>query len=183
MQTDRHSWWRTLIPYVLTAAVAIAGSLLIQATLLRPSVPTITVPTAQPTLAASPLPQATAAPAGTAAPAPAAEIVRQEIEDLRYGQSQLWTAIYLSRALSQVSDAEATLRDNDLASVDQTLIAIDDSLALAYERADTPVKDPIEQLRRRTDEIREDLFLRPEGMDRRLAELRGLILALIEARQ
>jgi hypothetical protein len=109
--------------------------------------------------------------------------VRQELIDLHAEDDRLWSAVYLVRALSQVADAEAMLRANNLERVDQLLIAVDDSLALAYERADDAAKDPIEQLRREASALRDDLYLRPEGMDERLATLRQTILALIEERR
>jgi hypothetical protein len=116
-------------------------------------------------------------------PAPEAAIIRQDIADLRAGQDELWTAIYLSRAISQISDAEAMLRANNLAGVEQVLIAVDDSLALAYAYADRSVQSPIEQLRRTIDSMRDDLFLYPEQMDERFTRLRQLVLTLIEQRK
>ncbi len=176
-------WWRAALPFALTALAAIGVSLVLQATLLRPAPLTVVIPTRVPaTPAPTPVPPTPPpTPAASGDQAPAIAILRQEIADLRAGQNQLWTAIYLAKALNLVSDAEATLRDNDLAGVDQRLVAADDSLALAYERAGVALKDPIEERRREIDRLRDDLFLRPEGMDGRLALLRSLILALIEA--
>lgn len=96
---------------------------------------------------------------------------------------RLWTAVYLARSMNQIADAEAALRTNDLEAVEQLLVAVDDSLALAYERAADPDKDPIEQLRRDVGEIHNDLRIRPEGMDIRLRRLRQRILTLIEERR
>jgi hypothetical protein len=166
---------------MLTAVVAVAASLAAQAALPRPTPPAGAPPTSVPTLVApSPLPTPTPTPA--LAPPPSTDIVRQELIDLHAEDDRLWSAVYLVRALSQVADAEAMLRANDLERVDQLLIAVDDSLALAYERADDAAKDPIEQLRREVSALRDDLYLRPEGMDERLATLRQTILALIEER-
>jgi hypothetical protein len=126
----------------------------------------------------------TAAPTSLpAAPAPAPDIIRQELADLRFEDSRLWAAIYLSRAISQVSDAEAQMRADDLESVAQSLVAVDGSLELAYERADESIKSPIAQLRRDAGTIRDDLYVRPEGMDARLTRLRQTILALIGERR
>jgi hypothetical protein len=171
------------LPFALTALVAVGVSLALQATLLRPAPLTVVIPTRVPaTPAPTPVPPThPPTPAASGDQAPTIAILRQEIADLRAGQDQLWTAIYLAKALNLVSDAETTLRDNDLAGVDQRLVAADDSLALAYERAGVALKDPIEERRREIDRLRDDLFLRPEGMDGRLALLRSLILALIEA--
>jgi hypothetical protein len=174
--------WRALLPYLATAAAAVALSLALQMALFpRPSAPppapTLTTPTPRPTIAPT-------RPPATAAPAPplAAGITNQELADLRAEDDKLWTAIYLSRAISQIAEAEGSMRSNDLGSVDQSLIALDDSLALAYGRAADAQADPIDQLRRDASAIREDIYLRPEGMDARLARLRQTILALIEER-
>ncbi|HWQ14213.1 MAG TPA: hypothetical protein VNL77_15550 [Roseiflexaceae bacterium] len=171
--------WRTLLPHLLTAAAAVALSLGIQAALSGPAAPapapTLTAPTARPT------PPPTRQPTPPPAQPPLSQgITSQEIAALQAEDDRLWTAIYLSRAISQIAEAEADLRANDLAAVDQALIAVDDSLALAYRRASDSQSDPIAQLRRDTSAAHEDLFLRPEGMDARLARLRQTILALIE---
>lgn len=172
---------RRILPHVITAVVAVAASLLIQATLTRtaaPPAPTLTPPTPRPTVAPTEAPATSA----TAAPPLSAGITSQELADLRAEDDKLWTAIYLSRAISQIAEAEAAMRANDLAAVDQSLIAVDDSLALAYGRANDAQSDPIDQLRRDASAMREDLYLRPEGMDARLSRLRQTILALIEER-
>lgn len=178
----RRSWWRAAFPFVLTAAITLAVVLGLQQTILRPPSQVIIVPTRQPAPteipAPSPQPQPTIATGSI--PESDATILRQDLADLRAGQNEIWTAIYLSRAISQISDAEASLRGNDLQSVDQVLIAVDDSLALAYDRADSSVQSPIEQLRRTIDSMRDDLFLYPEQMDERLTRLRQFVLALIE---
>jgi hypothetical protein len=183
---SRPSWRRWLfavLPHILTAALAVAIGFALQATLLRPAGPAFVVPTpAQPAPTTAPAP--TAAPASTGgAPAPAPDIVRQELLDLRAEDDRLWAAVYLARAISQVSDAEAQMRANNLESVAQSLVAVDGSLELAYVRADESIKSPIEQLRQRTSGIHDDLYVRPEGMDARLAELRQTILTLIGERR
>ncbi|NWG20744.1 MAG: hypothetical protein HXY39_10500 [Chloroflexi bacterium] len=129
-------------------------------------------------------------PAGAATPFPAptepplaAALSRQELIDLRAQDDRLWAAIYLIRALSQAADAETSLRANDLAGVEQTLTALDESLAQAYARAADPDRNPIDQIRRDASAMREDLYLRPEGMDARLARLQQAIVTLIEARR
>ena len=184
--TDRPSWRRWLLavlPHILTLALAVAIGFALQAALLRPAEPTFVAPTpAPPTPTAVPAPTAAPAPTG-GAPALAPDIVRQELLDLRAEDDRLWAAIYLARAISQVSDAEAQMRANDLEHVAQSLVAVDGSLELAYERADESIKSPIEQLRQRTSGIHDDLYVRPEGMDSRLAELRQIILTLIGERR
>lgn len=91
--------------------------------------------------------------------------------------------MYLSKAISQIADAEAALRTNDRQSTGQALLLVDDSLALAYARADDSLKNPIEEFRRETSRIHDDLYLRPEGLDTRFAKLRQGILTLVEAKQ
>jgi hypothetical protein len=172
-----------VLPHIFTAALAVAIGFALQAALLRPVEPAFVVPTSgPPTSTTAPAPTAAPAPTG-AAPAPAPDIVRQELLDLRAEDERLWAAVYLARAISQVSDAEAQMRANDLEHVAQSLVAVDGSLELAYERADESIKSPIEQLRQRTSNIHDDLYVRPEGMDSRLAELRQIILTLIGERR
>ena len=172
-----------MLPHILTIALAVAIGFALQQALLRPAQPAFVVPTsAPPTPTAALAPTVTPATTG-AAPAPAPDIVRQELLDLRAEDERLWAAVYLARAISQVSDAEAQMRVNDLEHVAQSLVAVDGSLELAYERADESIKSPIEQLRQRTSGIHDDLYVRPEGMDGRLAELRQTILTLIGERR
>lgn len=101
---------------------------------------------------------------------------------MRADVDQLWSAMYLSRAISQIADAEATLRSNDWQNTGQALLLVDDSLSLAYDRAADSAKDPIEELRREVNQIHDDLYTRPEGLDTRLVKLRQHILTLVEAR-
>lgn len=174
------SFWRAFLPFLLTTLVAVGLSISGQIWLIQQMRPVIVVPTALPT--ATPPP--TALPTATSLPLPPPDqaIVRQELADLRAEQRQLWTAIYLSRALNQIADAETVLDSNDLNAVEQALLAVDDSLSMAYERADSSVQTPIEQLRREIDSIRDDLFLYPEQIDARLTRVRQFILTLIERR-
>jgi hypothetical protein len=136
------------------------------------------MPSPAPTIVvgATPSPQPTEAPL-------AAAVTRQELIDLRAQDDRLWAAMYLMRALNHLADAEASLRMNDFARVEQTLTTIDDALAQAYARAADADRDPITQIRRDIGIIREDLYLRPEGMDMRLARVRQTIMTLIEARR
>jgi hypothetical protein len=171
------------LPHLLTALIAISISLAIQAALPRPVAVALPTPTAA---IATPSPAATIAPTTPPAPTvlpPASGITRQELLDLRAEDDQIWSAIYLSRAISQIADAETAMRINDLERTDQMIIAMDDSLALAYARTPDALRDPIAQLRRDAGVLREDLFLRPEGVDARLARLRQTLLALIAQRR
>jgi hypothetical protein len=174
-------WARAALPHLLTAVLAIAVSLAAQALLVRPAEPTVIVPTSAPP-SAPPAPTLAATPASTA-PAPAPDIVRQELIDLRAEDDRLWAAVYLTKAISQVSDAESQMRANDLGNVAQSLVAMDGSLELAYERADESIKSPIAEMRRAAGALHDDLYVRPEGMDTRLAVLRQTILALVGERR
>lgn len=170
-------WGRVILPHIATAIVAIAVSLAAQFWWVPPPQPTVIVPTSPP-FTPMPLPTATTAPVSTA-PAPAPDIVRQELIDLRAEDDELWAAIYLAKAVSQVSEAENQMRSNDLNSVAQSLVAVDGSLELAYEHANEAVKNPIAELRRYAGTLHDDLYVRPEGMDARLVVLRQTILALM----
>jgi hypothetical protein len=174
-------WPGAVLPHILTAVLAIAVSLAAQGMLVRPATPAFIVPTPAPP-APSPPPTVTPAPAN-AAPPPAPDIVRQELIDLRAEDDRLWAAVYLAKAISQVSDAESQMRTNDLENVAQSLVAVDGSLELAYERADESIKNPIAELRRTTGALHDDLYVRPEGMDARLVVLRQTILVLVGERR
>jgi hypothetical protein len=174
-------WLLAGLPFLVTAALAVAISLGLQ-TLLQPTGPTFVVSPTAPAPASGGAP--TAAPGPTSSvPAPAPDIVRQELLDLRAEDDRLWAAVYLARAISQVSDAEAQLRANNLENVAQSLVAVDGSLELAYERADESAKSPIAELRRTAGVLRDDLYIRPEGIDARLTVLRQTILTLIGERR
>ncbi len=169
-----------MLPYASTALVAIVLSVAVQQALApRASAPV----DAAPTQVATPTPPAASPTVSPTPDLPLAEgISRQEVADLRAAIDQLWSAMYLSRAISQIADAEATLRSNDRQSTGQVLLLVDDSLALAYDRAANSAKDPIEELRREVNQIHDDLYMRPEGLDMRFVKLRQNILTLVEAR-
>ncbi len=187
-QPGRVHLLRAALPHAITALVAVALTLSIQRLLWAatfgqsPAVlqaASITpVPSPMPTSAVS----APSSPQSTEASL-AASLTRQELIDLRAQDEQLWAAMYLMRALHHLDDAEMSLRTNDFARVEQTLAAIDEALAQAYVRAAEADRDPIMQIRFDVGSIREDLYLRPEGMDIRLARVRQSIMTLIEARR
>ncbi len=182
---------RAALPHIATAIVAIATSLLVQrASVPQPPAvarPATAVPSATPQAADAATPAPSPLPATPAPATPTAQVLagvsRQDLIDLRAENEQIWVALYLSRAISQIADAEVALRVNDLRSVDQVLIAVDDSIALASEHAAPNRRDPVMQLRRDLSGMREDLYLRPEGMDARLTRLRQTILVLIDVGQ
>ncbi len=156
-------WARAAWPHLLTAALAIAISLAAQALLVRPAEPTVIVPTSAPP-APTPAPTATAcAGQHRASPSPRYRPPGAD-RSARRGRSP-GAAVYLAKAISQVSDAESQMRTNDLGNVAQSLVAVDGSLELAYERADESIKSPIAEMRRTAGSLHDDLYVRPEGMD------------------
>lgn len=115
----------------------------------------------------------------TAVPQVVADISRQELLDVKAETQALWSAVYLSRALLHVSDAELALQRNDTTRVEQVLLLLDDALQQASAYANGVLRDPIEQLRRDVIGIRQDLYARPDGLDVRLQRLRQSLLTLI----
>ena len=124
---------------------------------------------------------ATTIPAVTATPAPplVQEISRQEILDVKADTAALWCAVYLTRALAHASDAEAALARNDLTGTAQMLLLMDDALQRAAVTATSAVRDPIEQIHRDIVAVRQDLYVRPNGLDVRIKRLRQSLLTLI----
>lgn len=171
-------WLRVLLPHIVTFVAAVGATLaLLPLVSAGPeiAVPT-TVPTAAPSARPTPLPQPP-----TALPL-AAGISQQELADIRAEADRKQAQIYLLMAIVQMDDAQAALRTNDMASADQSLVAIDNSLNLAYmryERAGDSARDAVAQRRVEVGKMHDDLYLYPEGMDQRLDTLRQLTLALI----
>lgn len=173
---------RAAAPFALTAAIAVALSFATQLLWPPTAQPAIAVPTAGP--AAAPTNAPTPRPIATAPTAPplAQGITQQELADARAEADRQQAQIYLLLAVAQIADAEAALRANDLANVDQSLVAIDSSLQLAYaryERAGDSARDAVAQRRMEVGKLHDDLYLYPEGMDQRLNRLRQLMLALV----
>jgi len=178
------------LPFVITALAAVALSLLLQLLFLHPSPAVLPVPTS---LASTPAPPTSVSAAPTARPnaAPTAlplaqGISEQELADIRAEGDRKQAQIYLLLAIVQIDDAETALRSNELASVDQSLVAIDNSLNLAYaryERAGDSARDAVAQRRIEVGKLHDDLYLYPEEMDQRLDTLRQLTLALITEQQ
>jgi hypothetical protein len=170
---------RTIAPHALTALCAVAVSALVTSLTITPEA--VTAPTVITVIVGAPTvhPTAIPRPSDTAEPAVAAGISRQELLDLRAEDDAIWAALYLVRAISHADDADAALRVNALAEVDQALIAVDDALSLARSRAVGAARDPIDQLRRDVGTMREDMYLRPEALDGRIGRLRQAMLTLI----
>ena len=176
---------RAALPFVLTALAAAALSLAAQNFLFQPAQPAIVVPTSAPAPPATTIP--TARPILTSTALPLSQgITQQELADVRAEADRKQAQIYLLLAVVQIDDAELALRSNELASVDQSLVAIDNSLQLAYtsyEHAGDSARDAVAQRRMEVSKLHDDLYLYPESMDQRLGQLRQLVLALITDQQ
>jgi hypothetical protein len=182
LRTSRLGWLRAALPHVITFVAAVVVTLGAQLLLPR-SLPDFVVPTPAATNPPAPV-------APTARPTPPVAttlplsqgITQQEIADVRAEGDLKQAQIYLLLAIVQMDDAQAALRSNELASVDQSLVAIDNSLNLAYtryQRAGDSARDAVAQRRMEVGKMHDDLYLYPEGMDQRLDTLRQLTLALI----
>ncbi len=177
------------LPYLITAVAAVLLSLAAQA-LLFPRAPApsaaITAPAPTDPAPTDPAPTATlpapATPGPTATPgaAPPEGVLRLDILDLQEEDRQLWSALYLLRAASQIDDAIVALQQNDLDEADRTLLTAYRSLDRAYAFSAEQEKGPIDTFRLQLSQGRDDLRLRPEGLDRRLRQLRQLILSLVD---
>jgi hypothetical protein len=106
--------------------------------------------------------------------------ISQQLTLLQHEISNLWSAYYLARAASQLADAEAALRINDLNEVEQVLITVDASLDRAYDRSTEQHKGPINEFRMQIGRMYENLRIRPEGMDQQLRRLRQSMLSLVD---
>jgi len=174
-----------LLPHAITAIVAIAASLgvlILLSPQILPAAPAPTATLAPPTVVPSPRPTARPTPPQSTALPLSQGISQQELADIRAEGDRKQAQIYLLLAIVQIDDAEAALRSNELASVGQSLVAIDNSLDLAYtryERAGDSARDAIAQRRIEVGKMHDDLYLYPEGMDVRLSTMRQLTLALI----
>lgn len=181
------------LPYIATAVAAVLLSLLLQALIWpRPTLsPAVLLPSATLTSTASaatssptarPTSASPTAPVASPAPTPAgdARVLRLELLDLEEQNRQLWSALYLLRAATQIDDAVAALQANDLAEADRTLLTAYRSLDRAYAFSAEQEKGPIDTFRLQLSAIRDDLGLRPEGADRRLRQLRQLMLSLVD---
>lgn len=176
------------LPFLVTAGAAVLLSLLLQFWLFpRPPAAPVVSPTATPsatvpsaTPPSQPPPLTPVAPAPTIAPA-AESLLRLEVLDLQAENRRLWSTIYLLRTVAQLDDALVSLQANDPAETDRILVAAYRSLDQAYAFSAEQEKGPLDTFRLQLSLIRDDLRLRPEGLDRRLRQLRRLVLSLVDA--
>ncbi len=174
--------FRALLPHMLTATLAVAVSLLLQALLWPRASTTGLAPTA-PVAVPSPsmdviIPTPVASPVATTLPNDS--VLRLEILDLEAQDRQIWSALYLLRAANQIDDAVFALQGNDLVEADRTLLSAYRSLDQAYTYSAEREKGPIDTFRLQLSQIRDDLHVRPERIDRRLRQLRQLVLSLVD---
>jgi len=108
-------------------------------------------------------------------------VLRLEVLDLEAEDRRIWGALYLLRAASQIDDATTALQSNDLDEVNRILLNARRSLDRAYSASAEQEKGPIDTFRLQISQIRDDLHVRPEGLDRRLRQIRQLILSLVDA--
>lgn len=133
-------------------------------------------PTQHVTVSPSPHPQSDMAMTATVETA-------QQMDELQVELQKLWSAYYLARAASQLADAEAALRVNDLAEVEQIFVTVGISLDFAYERSSEQLKGPISDFRLQVGKMHEDVYVRPEHMDVRVRRLRQSMLSLVDEEQ
>jgi biopolymer transport protein ExbB/TolQ len=106
--------------------------------------------------------------------------LRLALLDLEAADRRLWSAIYLLRAASQIDDAVAALQSNDIDEVDRILLNARRSFDRAYTFSAEQEKGPIDTFRLQLGQARDDLHIRPEGLDRRLRQIRQLVLSLVD---
>lgn len=168
------------LPYGATAVVAVLCSVIIQIALSPASAPT--TPQDSSTSASQPVPTETVTPTVLIpSTLPANESgLRLAILDLEATDRRLWSAIYLLRAASQIDDAVVALQSNNVDEVDRILLNTRRSFDRAYVFSAEQEKGPIDTLRLQVGQARDDLHLRPEGLDRSLRQIRRLVLSLVD---
>jgi hypothetical protein len=173
----RRRWIRRASPFaahLLTAVAAVLMSVLI----IRP-LPTTSLPA--PTAAVRVTPVVLPTPQPTAAlPISDTAQLQLDLRSLQSDRDQLWSAVYLLRAAVLLDDAAAALVLSDRSEADRALLAARQALDRAYQVSLEPLRDPIDQLRLQIALLRDDLDLRPEGADRRLRQLRRLVISLVD---
>lgn len=171
---------RLLAPHLLTILISLGLFTLLQ-TWLRPAPipaePQIATVTPLPTIPPTPIPT----PQPTLPPVPIDEgLIRLSILDLQAENARLRTATHLLRAAITLDEAVNALQRNDMAEADRALMTARRALDRAYNLSTEQQKGPIDVIRLQISQIRDDLGVRPEGADRRLWQVRRLILTLVD---
>ncbi len=183
---DVPSSWRlrllATVPFVITALLAVALSLLLQRMVATSAEPILLVATATAPLPLSSPPSVrpTALPSVVATVTPPDRVLNLAILDLEARDRQLRSALHLLRAVAQLDDALVALQTNQLDEAERTLLLVYRSLDRAYTFSTEQGKGPLDTFRLQIGQIRDDLRIRPEGIDRRLRQLRGLMLSLVD---
>lgn len=118
--------------------------------------------------------------ATVALPVSDAAQLQLDVRSLQADRDQLWSALYLLRSALLLDDAVNALAVNDRSEADRALLAARQALDRAYQLSAEQARDPIDQIRLQIARLRDDLDIRPEGADRRLRQLRRLVLALVD---
>lgn len=118
--------------------------------------------------------------ATVALPVSDAAQLQLDVRSLQADRDQLWSALYLLRSALLLDDAVNALAVNDRSEADRALLAARQALDRAYQLSAEQSRDPIDQIRLQIARLRDDLDIRPEGADRRLRQLRRLVLALVD---
>jgi len=178
--------WRRYARFVIPHVLTIAISLLLFSLLHRwfwavplPVTPLIATVTPVPTIPPTPIPTPQPTPPS---PPPSEGLLRLTILDLQAENAQLRTITHLLRAAITLDEALNALQRNDFAEADRALMMARRALDRAYNLSTEPQKGPIDAIRLQISQIRDDLGVRPEGADRRLWQVRRLILALVDER-
>ncbi len=144
--------------------------------------PTSPLPTPIPTRTLTPQPTVTPSPTEPLSPtAPLTATVEptpvpspgQEGENSLHFQDQLL------KASQELLRAENYLNSNELKAVERELIAVSTTLEQARGYADESLQDAIADLQRALSRLREDLYLRPERLEKGIRELWQRVDALI----
>ncbi|WP_298407461.1 hypothetical protein [uncultured Chloroflexus sp.] len=171
---------RLLAPHLLTVIASLLLFTAIHAWVFpapQPVAPQFATATPAPTVPPTPPPT----PLPTLPPIPLDDgLLRLTILDLQAENAQLRTATQLLRAAMTLDEAVQALQRNDMSEADRALMTARRALDRAYQLSIEPQKGPIDAIRLQISQIRDDLGVRPEGADRRLWQVRRLILALVD---
>ncbi|GIV98508.1 MAG: hypothetical protein KatS3mg057_3165 [Herpetosiphonaceae bacterium] len=170
---------RAVVPFLLTA---LAGALL--ALLLMPRQPDVVVQVVTATPAPSPTatimlePPTLPPPSPTPLPLPE-DILSQRLRENELAIEQLTSSIYILKAAAQIQSGRLALRDNRLEEVNRELAAAWASLDLAAATASEVKRDAIKNFQQKISYLQDDLPVRPEGLDGRMADLWQSLMALL----
>ena len=181
---------RTTLPFVLTALLG--AGLALAFGLMRPAATPITtiVQVIFPTAAATqtPPPPTEVVPPPDPSPIPAtatvitlpADTISLQIVTLQQDLRRTVGSLHLLKAASRLQTARFSLRDNDLPEVLRQLTVAQEDLDAATALVRDELKGPIQALLTDINTLRDDVPVRPEIVDRRLADLWETATALAD---